>query len=322
MKKVITVFSICLLVWTSSQTIQAQNKILVHSESPSEGLYVVSDEDKKEFGYCRYDQARNIYVRVIDGKYENAHDFHNGLARVKLNGKWGAIDKSGNTVISFKYDRMYAFDDTYKGLAWVKINQKEGLIDRSGREVVPVRYDGIGISSLFGSYEPLKDIGLITVKNNNKFGALNLNGAEVIPMQYDNISSTKYGLIPVKSEEKWGIIDQRGQQIIPFKYERIVLNLGYDNGTTAELIFVQQHGKHGVINRSEKTIVPLEYDEVDVSEGIISVKQNKKWGLYNTSGTELVPPKFENKPYFQNGMARVKEGEREFYIDKKGTPQQ
>lgn len=36
-------------------------------------------------------------------KYENAHSFHEGMAAVKLNGKWGFIDRTGKEVIPLEY---------------------------------------------------------------------------------------------------------------------------------------------------------------------------------------------------------------------------
>ena len=35
--------------------------------------------------------------------YDSAYDFHDGLAGVCLDGKWGFIDKTGREVTPFKY---------------------------------------------------------------------------------------------------------------------------------------------------------------------------------------------------------------------------
>jgi hypothetical protein len=44
------------------------------------------------------------YTRVIPLIYEDVQDFDNGLAAVKLDGKWGFIDKTGTMVIKAEYD--------------------------------------------------------------------------------------------------------------------------------------------------------------------------------------------------------------------------
>jgi len=48
---------------------------------------------------------------IIPLKYDDAEDFSEGFAKVKKDGKWGVIDKKGNTVIKFIYDEIkwYSF---------------------------------------------------------------------------------------------------------------------------------------------------------------------------------------------------------------------
>jgi len=53
------------------------------------------------------------------------------LACVKLNGKYGYIDKKGEEVIPPKYDKAVGFSH---GLAQVWVNEKEGYIGRDGTE--------------------------------------------------------------------------------------------------------------------------------------------------------------------------------------------
>lgn len=79
---------------------------------------------------------------VIPCRYDYVESFVNGLARVELNGKYGYIDETGKEVISCRYDAAYAFSE---GLARVKLNGKWGLIDKAGKEVIPCRYDDYGL---------------------------------------------------------------------------------------------------------------------------------------------------------------------------------
>jgi hypothetical protein len=69
--------------------------------------------------------------------------FHEGLARVKLNGKAGFIDKTGKEIVPPKYD-----DDACTGFqrrfGSGELNRKWGLIDKTGKEIVPPKYDIAG----------------------------------------------------------------------------------------------------------------------------------------------------------------------------------
>jgi hypothetical protein len=87
-----------------------------------------------KWGFC--DANKKLIIQV---RYEEVLLFTDGLARVKLNGKYGFINKSGTEVIPPKYDNASIFfrDE----LPLVKLNGKYGFIDMSGTEVIPCKYD-------------------------------------------------------------------------------------------------------------------------------------------------------------------------------------
>lgn len=60
-------------------------------------------------------------------KYDDAGNFSEGLAVVRLNDDIGFINKSGEIVIPLKYD---AAGDFREGLAPVELNGKWGFISR------------------------------------------------------------------------------------------------------------------------------------------------------------------------------------------------
>lgn len=59
--------------------------------------------------------------------YDDANNFSEGLARVRLNNKYGFIDKQGKVIIPIKYDYVDTFSE---GLARVELNEKYGFIDK------------------------------------------------------------------------------------------------------------------------------------------------------------------------------------------------
>ena len=134
---------------------------------------------------------------VIPCKYDNVWLFSEGLAGVELNGKWGFIDKQGNTVLPFKYDWAGPF---IEGLAAVKLNGKYGFIDKQGNTVLPFKYDYVWLFSE----------GLAKVELNGKYGFINKQGNTVIPCKYDWARSFSEGLAQVKLNGKYGYINTRG----------------------------------------------------------------------------------------------------------------
>jgi hypothetical protein len=129
-----------------------------------------------------------------------------GLAFVKLNGKYGYINKVGDLVVPLKYDKAENFNG-YR--ACVQLNGKYGLIDMTGAETVPPIYDYI---STF-EYP-------IHVELNNKHGFIDESGEEVIPIKYDAAGWFCRGNITyVKLGEKYGYINTVGDEVLPFIYD-------------------------------------------------------------------------------------------------------
>lgn len=98
------------------------------------------------------------------------------VADVKLDGKWGIIDKSGNVVIPCKYDNEYlSFNED---LAAVELDGKWGFIDKSGKLVIPCKYEYAGGFS----------DGLALVKLDGKWGFIDKSDKLVIPCKYEEAS--------------------------------------------------------------------------------------------------------------------------------------
>jgi hypothetical protein len=87
--------------------------------APADGLTRAVDGDR--LGYLRPDGAAAFPFR----KYDEAHDFHCGLARVKLDGKYGYLDKAGKLAIPNRYAGAGDFEGclaqvlTADGWAWI-----------------------------------------------------------------------------------------------------------------------------------------------------------------------------------------------------------
>ena len=130
----------------------------------------VSDSERKssEFGMLDYvptkDGGKWGYKRlgnwVIEPRYESAGQFSEGLACVKLLGKWGYIRKDGEMVIPFKYENALDFSE---GLAPVMIMNKWGYINDNGDLVIPFKY---------AKAEPFEN-GLAFVNNGLSSGFIN-----------------------------------------------------------------------------------------------------------------------------------------------------
>ena len=65
-------------------------------------------------------------------RWDDAGNFCSGLAKVKLDNKWGFIDKTGSIVIRCGWDQVHDFREE---LARVSRYGKWGFIDKTGHVV-------------------------------------------------------------------------------------------------------------------------------------------------------------------------------------------
>ena len=86
---------------------------------------------KVEGKYGYIDKKGNI---VINPQFDNAHYFRKGLAAVMIGDKWGFIDKTGKYVINPQFDFTYGFSE---GLARVEIGGNARYINKRGEIVFP-----------------------------------------------------------------------------------------------------------------------------------------------------------------------------------------
>ena len=236
---------------------------------------------------------------VIPFKYDDVRYFSEGLAAVKLNGKWGFINKSGKEVTPIKYDRTWGFSE---GLAGVELNGKWGYINKSGKVVKKLKYDNAG-----NFIE-----GLAVVRLNDKWGYINKSGKEVILLKYDYAENFNKGFARVTLHNKKGFVDKSGKEVISAKYDSVGMFIEGLAGASL-------NNKCGYINKSGKEVIPIKYDDLGIfKEGFATASLNGKKGYINKLGEEITPLKYEYANDFEDGLAMVTLNSKKSYINKQG----
>jgi hypothetical protein len=101
----------------------------------SDGLGRVLLSDKPTMQYAFIDKTGKQVFAVPE--YDDVTAFSESLCRVKRNGKWGFIDKTGSLAIPLQYDWSLDFRE---GLAAVRVENAWGYIDKSGKLVIEPKY--------------------------------------------------------------------------------------------------------------------------------------------------------------------------------------
>ncbi len=148
------------------------------------------------------------------------HSFSEGLAAIATHGKAGYMDKSGNLVIGAMFEDAQDFRE---GLAAVKVpvdliwcpaeatgsrqgsTRKYGYIDKTGKMVIAARFEYAGSFSE----------GLAAVSNCSRTGFIDKSGNLVIPMQFDEAFAFHHGLAQIREMQNgtFGYVDRTGKMI-------------------------------------------------------------------------------------------------------------
>lgn len=241
------------------------------------------------------------------------------------------------------YEELYFSDDKY----FIKINGKYGLLDASGNIILEPVYTKLNKSGgyLFAlkdykimtiynrDFEIIKKAeylsayknnGLIYVKNirTKKNGVLDSLGNTIIPEEYDYIIDysryNKERFVCIK-KGKHGVVDKNNKIIIPFEYNSISL-LNNENNNPLRLDIIEPNNlyfvlkntsgfemKIGVIDFNGKIIIPLDYSNgySIFNDGLISLEKNRKFGYVNRDNEVKIPFMYDAALPFYYGVASV-----------------
>lgn len=256
----------------------------------SEGLAVA-----EEFGFGMY------YVTMdgettIEGPFESAKPFSEGYAAVRIDGKWGFIDKNGQLICTPQFSKV---GDFFEGYAVVSIEGdfgiKTGVINTTGELTV-----SLGNIETY-SWE-VKN-GLIDMGSfRNGFGLMDINGEWVVKPTYDDITSSE-NFFKLHKGDKLGGYFPTTQKTIKPQFDKIMF-------VSNDIAVIAKNEKYGLLNtKSGEIILDTTFFYLDqCSEGLILAKKNSEnlYGYINTDGKWVLPPQFEDAHSFSEGVAAVK----------------
>lgn len=148
---------------------------------------------------------------IVPFKYDNEdciRKFSNGFAAIKVNERWGFVNKRGIEVIKPAYDNVIDFSTKFFN---VKMRGQWGLVDLNYQEVISPIYDNVI------DYSSTNFI----VQLHGKFGLIDSNYHVVASLQYDAIRHLKGEFFSAKKDSHWGILDSKNTIHCDFIYDEI-----------------------------------------------------------------------------------------------------
>jgi hypothetical protein len=227
-----------------------------------DGKWGYIDKEGKTVIPFRFDLASQVFV--------------DGLAMVKTEGHYGAIDSSGNFAIPPTWDKLNLNEGAIIGTK----DDASYILDKTGtiRNTLPAgdyQYDGNGFFIVFNLTEP------------NSTSLIDADGNEIIPAEWGTIARANDHLAVVSKKDgkksKSGVLDYRkGELVLPLIYDTIEPMSGQ------AVRYFCQLGYYGFMDEEFNTIISPSFLEVtSMSDGYAAVRTEDGWHMIDLTGTIL-----------------------------------
>ena len=221
--------------------------------------------------------------------------------------KYGSINIHGKVVIPPQMDLPYLFED---GLAVVKIAGKYGLINRSGHFIVEPKYykirrdsshkvSFVGKRSVIEYLIPFWGICLL---GKSSYELIDDFGSKISSITFNECRDFWEGLAPVKIRKKWGFINTKGELEIYPQYKDVRY---FHNGLAA----VKVGSKWGYIDTNGEIVIKPQFYSAEPFFGknrLAAVKVGSKWGYIDTNGEIVIRPQFYSARSFLGNTTEVR----------------
>jgi WG containing repeat len=256
-------------------------------------------EINAKFGYI--DKEGEVVIEV------SAHgDFSEGLAVVQSEeGLWGAIDQSGNWVVTPKFNQLYNFSQGLAQALELGYGQGYGFINKNGDWVIPPQFGDVRHFS--------EDLAAVQIESG--WGYIDQNGSVVIPPRFRSATPFREGLAKVRGEMGAAFIDKEGKLVIQerrsFHFSTNQVS-GFSDGRAMFLTTPEWADESlvGFMDRTGKVVIPPQFNHVcQFSEGLAAVGlTDRKLGFIDLSGKLVIQTQFEfTENFFSEGLAGVLE---------------
>lgn len=239
--------------------------------------------------------SRGVGYRLIgtDGKFitEKAYDLirpeSNRLFVVSEGGKFGAVNRRGEVMVTPAYDALTDFLDGY---AIAVKDGKSQVINLLGEIGEPIELKKI----------ELLPGGLLKYETDGYWTLADIRGN--VLSEYRSIRDFSEGRAVVTRDGYSGVIDTAGKEIVPLVYDYID---DYRDGVT----IVHTGGLLGLAGLDGNLLIKAKYRQIGAFEDRMApVALNGKYGVIDITGQELIAPKYDDLMYFGNKLWYVKSG--------------
>ncbi|TVR73110.1 MAG: WG repeat-containing protein [Spirochaetaceae bacterium] len=293
---------------------------------------------------------------ITDFRFDRAYHFVNGFGKAVVDGKWGFVTETGETLVTFIWDAAGTFSDGHVAVGTGSFRDRRwGLLDAEGRLVLPNAYRRLQYAGE----------GFWRVSVDGENWALFRPGEGVLQeFPYSRLGSFVDGYLVAERAQRadqdgedaplYEVLDARLEVVYSSRlrinaysegiaeiregdrsqYRRVADDtvLGASEGYERAGRFTDgraivgigdnwRERKWGVIAADGSYVVPPLFDGIErfSGEGLARVRVSGVYGFLDTSGRLAVPAVWERTGSFSDGLCPVMRDGKWGYIDSSGT---
>ena len=259
--------------------------------------------------------------------------FSCGLLRIRVNGKWGFINKNGEMAIPAQWDHVYDFDEGLTEVFIGSLNKrgkpdvgKHGIINAVGEYVIPLTE-----CASISAYEAVKNGISITYKKGEsdydyEYEYLKMDGTKIFDLRFDNCYDPDgEKLLCAKINDKWGYMNREtGEIAIDFIYDDATsfadgkaLVAQFDQNRKLSYFYIDESGTIVIPNKGWDYAQSIEKNEhatcVFVGTTLYDGETPDvgKYAVIDDKGKLLCDYEWDDVGYYSEGLLRVAQKDRD-----------
>ncbi|MFN5182842.1 MAG: WG repeat-containing protein [Bacteroidota bacterium] len=259
----------------------------------------------------------NKNFETIRNEFDWIEDFSENI-RAKKNNGYGVINKTGNTIIAFEYERI---DKHNSGIFILVKNNKYGFADKKGCLYTAIEFDfdnKLESNELFSIIDQKKQSIYFKLIKDEEQALMNQNGKLLCDFgDYEEIYPPSSGLIRVFSDDVYHYLDLKLKSAFSSKFEDAE---DFVEGTA----IVKKKGKWMIIDKSGNILFDQNCESIERPENemynteFFIIKNKTGYGVLNKKMNYLILSENEEIDFSNEGyITMFKDGKRNFYDIKK-----
>lgn len=157
---------------------------------------------------------------------------------------------------------------------------------------------------------------LFLIQKEGKWGYIDQAGRIAIKPVFEQALDFSDGMAAVREGKNWGYIDSSGKIAVPIRIEQLIAFPFCGDGA----VVYDQGASMAIVDRTGKVTRKQDWEKiVDCHGGILSVRNDRKWGFFKASGEAVVAPKYDGVGQFAEGLGAANSQGKWGFVDQGGN---